>query len=163
MGARDYRVTIATGDCPFSLLDTNGDGSGTPRACGDWVAISGGTLGQSVTIDPFRPGDNQTFTVGSDGVTAWPVPLGIRSVVSMSGATSVEVGAGAIPVSFGVQGPKGDPGDKGDTGDTGPAGPDTYTPATPGDWAEPAPTTFSGAVDRLAALAKTLNSGTPVP
>lgn len=35
-----------------------------------------------------------------------------------------------------------------------------YTPGTSGDWDSPAPATVSEALDRLAALAKVLNSGT---
>ena len=41
------------------------------------------------------------------------------------------------------------------TGATGPAGPDTYTPATSANWASPAPTTISAAIDRLAAALST--------
>lgn len=36
----------------------------------------------------------------------------------------------------------------------------SYTPATPSNWSAPAPTTIGEALDRLAALIKTLNSGT---
>lgn len=38
-----------------------------------------------------------------------------------------------------------------------------YTPAVAGDWAAPAPETIQQAIDRIAALVKTLNSGTPIP
>jgi hypothetical protein len=43
------------------------------------------------------------------------------------------------------------------------AGGTSYTPGAPGDWASPAPTTVQSALDRLAAIARTLNGGTPVP
>jgi hypothetical protein len=36
----------------------------------------------------------------------------------------------------------------------------TYTAATPSSWAGAAPTTITAALDRLAALVKTLNAGT---
>jgi hypothetical protein len=36
----------------------------------------------------------------------------------------------------------------------------SYTPGTPSNWNGTAPTTLQGAIDRLAALVKTLNSGT---
>ena len=36
----------------------------------------------------------------------------------------------------------------------------TYVPSTSSDWASPAPTTVGAAIDRIAALLKTLNSGT---
>lgn len=39
----------------------------------------------------------------------------------------------------------------------------SYAPATPGNWAGTAPTQVSNAIDRLAALAVTLNGGTPIP
>jgi len=35
-----------------------------------------------------------------------------------------------------------------------------YTAATPGDWSGSAPTTVGDAIDRLAAVVKTLNGGT---
>jgi len=36
---------------------------------------------------------------------------------------------------------------------------DTYTPSVASDWTDPAPTTIVEAIDRLAALTATLNSG----
>lgn len=44
----------------------------------------------------------------------------------------------------------------------GPVIPLAYT-ATPSEWVSPAPTTVQEALDRLAALAVTLNSGNPIP
>lgn len=38
-----------------------------------------------------------------------------------------------------------------------------YQPKAPAKWANPAPTTLFDAIDRLAALLVTLNSGTPIP
>lgn len=38
-----------------------------------------------------------------------------------------------------------------------------YTPSTPTDWANPAPQNLQDAVDRIAALVKALNGGTPIP
>lgn len=37
---------------------------------------------------------------------------------------------------------------------------DSYTPTTSSDWSGTAPTTITAAIDRLAALVKTLNNGT---
>jgi hypothetical protein len=38
-----------------------------------------------------------------------------------------------------------------------------YAPGTPGNWASSAPTNVQSALDRMAALLKTLNGGTPIP
>lgn len=38
-----------------------------------------------------------------------------------------------------------------------------YIAKTPSNWVSPAPPTLWDAIDRLAALAKTLNGGNPVP
>lgn len=38
-----------------------------------------------------------------------------------------------------------------------------YTPSTDASWSSPAPQTLQDALDRMAALLKTLNGGSPIP
>lgn len=76
-----------------------------------------------------------------------------------------QAGSGAIPpvLASGAQGPSGPTGPTGAggaTGPTGPTGPGTFAPGNAAHWTNPDPTTYAGAIDRIAAA---MQAGTTGP
>ena len=139
-----------------------------------------------VRITPFNLDTNFQLVSSTDGINWSDLPAGesffvngARSIVSRTllpisvingnvgptGATGVTgpTGYTGNTGDTGYTGNTGDTGYTGNTGDTGPAGANSYTPSNSGNWDNPAPTTITGALDRMASLLYTLNSNGVIP
>ncbi len=124
---------------------------------GDIVNITG----------PDRPGDtgmHMSIKVGTSGFNPGTLSLisgnnGVGAIV-IKGQSVVQ---GQFAVQDGSQGTVGHVWTSAGVNGEGAWQLAPYASGTPGDWASPAPTTVAEALDRLAALARALNGGTPVP
>ena len=96
-----------------------------------------------VTVDVMSGATGLTGMTGATGLTGM---TGATGQTANTGPTGDTGGTGAT----GLTGDTGATGLTGMTGATGMTGPDAYTPGNTGNWDPPAPTTFSGAIDRLA-------------
>lgn len=124
---------------------------------GDIVNITG----------PDRPGDtgmHMTIKVGTSGFNPGTLSLisgnnGVGTIL-IKGQSVVQ---GLLAIQDGSQGTVGHVWASTGVNGEGSWQLAPYAAGAPGDWANPAPTTVAEALDRLAALAKALNGGTPVP
>ncbi len=92
--------------------------------------------------------DNTYIVISGLMATGPTGPPGPTGPTGPTGADST------VPGPTGATGP---------VGPTGPPGPSSYTPGEPNDWADPDPTTYQEAVDRLAAAVASGSIGVPVP
>jgi hypothetical protein len=116
-----------------------------------------GPAGADSTVPGATGPEGATGATGLTGTIGATGETGAAGDIGATGATGPAGPAGADSTVPGATGPEGA---TGATGPQGATGPDSYVPSTPADWNGTPPTTMTEAIDRLAALVKTLNSGT---
>lgn len=148
MADANFVRNYVIGDCPVE-----------PPSPGEWVLA----LGNGTVVVRDQTGTNVTLVMLSGDVQ----PLYVGEVVSTTISAGVRVGNGAAPrvvqsaASVGPTGPTGATGAAlgftgatgatGVTGPTGATGPTTYSAGATASWSGSAPTTYGGALDRIAA------------
>jgi hypothetical protein len=131
--------------------------------------------GEKYTGDPNAFSGNVTVRTGNVVSTQNPGSLylltgssgnGFKSgniIISPGPTISSPTSRGKIQMQNGTEGTAGHVWTSTDTNGSGSWALAPYSAGTPSDWSGSAPTTVKDALDRLAALSKTLNGGSPVP
>jgi hypothetical protein len=116
------------------IFDTGGNLSVPGRVSAEYVVVTGGLISTGASPAPVISGFGSISTTGSTGNIRASGNLVASQGAYITGNLMVYGNASISNI--------------------------TYTSATSSDWSAPAPTTLGQAIDRLAALVKTLNGGT---
>ena len=126
--------TIITSDNTNGSWNISGNLSVLGNVTSDYMLVTGGLISTGASPAPIISGFSSISTTGSTGNIRASGNLVASQGAYITGNLMVYGNATMSNIA--------------------------YTPTTSSDWSAPAPTTFGQAVDRLAALVKTLNGGT---